>query len=79
MGGTVVEAIGRKSVHVPTYPASAWRDRDSFQAIDQARGYARYLSRMYPATPYRIIRVRRRAYPFVVRFVPAWKLQEVSA
>lgn len=66
----VLETIGRADQSA--YGPSDWQERDNFVTIEQARAYAKYKSRMYPATPYRIVAARRRFY---VEFVPEWLLR----
>ena len=60
-----------------TYDQSAWVERDNFPTASQARGYASFLARQYPATPYRIVKVRGNQHMptrWAVMYVPEWKL-----
>lgn len=75
MSARVLARIGKPAVHLPRYRASDWQERDNFPSLEEARSYARWKSRQYPITPYRVVRLDDR---YVVQFVPEWNLKGAS-
>lgn len=71
----VVARIGRGRGH-GRYRPSAWHERDNFPTVERAREYAELRARMYPQTPYRVVKLHDR---YAVQYVPAWKLEGETA
>lgn len=75
----VTDRIGRGRGH-ERYRPGLWHERDNFATRDTAVGWARCLARMYPVTPYRVVRMRHRAAErWSVQYVPSWNLSPKGA
>lgn len=53
----IVELAGSRQANAVAvrYVEADWIERDNFPTLEQARAYASFKARQYPATPYRIV------------------------